>query len=337
MPSQQTILIAHNPTAGASDRSDLLAALQARLGHLGYRVCPMTDLLQLETVAHQLHADGMLKLVIAAGGDGTVAAVATRVPSPTCLAVFPLGTENLLAKSLGVSADIEGLAQSIQAFRTTQLDALSANGRLALITIGVGFDADVVRQVHLNRRGHITKWNYAWPIFRSFLSYSFPMVKVQIQGEPISGGAAREESGHADARTTQERMPTPAPTITAQVPAPSDTLFTCHVPWVFIANVARYAGGLSLLPNADPKDGWLDVGTFSRPGRLRGLYYALQIALGRHVNSPDFQRFRAKRIWITSESPVGYQIDGDYGGSVPLEVEVLPNRLRLLCPLENNS
>lgn len=303
MAADQTVLIAYNPKAGATDRQALLGRLSERLRQLGLLPCLVADLEELRQRAAELDNRGELRLVVAAGGDGTVAAVAERVSPETTIAVFPLGTENLLAKWLGSTSNIEGFCQAVVRCETIAIDALVANGRLALITIGVGFDAEVVRQVHCNRRGHITKWSYAWPIVRTFWHYAFPFMRVTTKPDNLDNLDKSDKSA---------------------------TLEQWRVPWVFVANLPAYAGGLSIIPQANPQDGRLDIVTFSRPGRLRGLLYVLWIALRRHRYSTDFHAATATTLRIESDREVGYQIDGDYGGTLPLEVHILPGRIRLL-------
>ena len=46
----------------------------------------------------------------------------------------------------------------------------------------------------------------------------------------------------------------------------------------------------------------------------------------------DFARRRSGRLRVTSESKVPYQLDGDPGGMLPLEIETVPSRLTLLVP-----
>ncbi len=41
---------------------------------------------------------------------------------------------------------------------------------------------------------------------------------------------------------------------------------------------------------------------------------------------------RADKVRFTSDEKVAYQLDGDPGGVLPVEVEVLPKRLTLLVP-----
>jgi diacylglycerol kinase family enzyme len=317
MAADQTVLIAYNPKAGASDRQALLERLSARLRDLGLLPCLVADLAELQLRAAELDRRGKLRLVVAGGGDGTVAAVAERVSPDTTIAVFPLGTENLLAKWLGSTNDIEPFCRAVDRCETIAIDALSANGRLALITIGVGFDAEVVRQVHCNRRGHITKWSYAWPIWRTFWNYAFPTMQLTITNE--AGGVA-----------TKSRAETPFMEVAEPAEPEGPRTQKWRVPWVFVANLPSYAGGLSIVPLADPQDGRLDIATFSGHGRLRGLAYVFWIALRRHIYCRDFRSITADRLRIESDREVSYQIDGDFGGVLPLEIHVLPARVRLL-------
>lgn len=315
MATGQTVLIAYNPRAGSRDRLPLLERLSERLVQAGLVSRLVADLSELQQQAADLCQRGDLRLVVAAGGDGTVAAVAERVPPETVIAVFPLGTENLLAKWLGGTPEIEPFGRAIERGESLAIDAFLANGRLALITIGIGFDAEVVRQVHSNRRGHITKWSYAWPILKTFSQYRFPMLRVSFRA-----------SSAAPNRLVSQGDPAAVASGTATA-ADSESWW---VPWVFVANLPAYAGGLSLVPHANPQDGRLDIAAFSGSGRLRGLLYLLWIALRRHIYCRDYRTTTADGVRIESEAEVGYQLDGDFGGVLPLEIQVQPGRVRLL-------
>lgn len=312
MTIPDVILVAFNPRAGAADRCDLLNSLQIRLKDLGFDVQMVGELSDLEALASEYRENGRLRMVVSAGGDGTLAAVAQRTHPDTCLAVFPLGTENLMAKWCGATVDLEKFSAAVKANRTKLIDAAMANGRLALITIGIGFDAEVVRLVHSKRTGHISKWSYAWPILRTIWNYRFPQFRVTIEDwhESIMGPA---NSPPTESEATHNADPK-----------------RWNAPWVFIANLPLYAGGLSIIPHAKPADGFLDIACFSRAGRIRGLCYALWIALRRHTRSCEYSAFRAKKITIDSPVPSGYQLDGDFGGELPLEIRIQPGRIKLL-------
>ena len=95
--------LVHNHDAGAAVSMTDLSQTIARHGH------------QVMAVAHP--SDGLapleldqLDLVVAAGGDGTIAATAcalARMAAATPLAVLPMGTANNIALSLGVPTDVD--------------------------------------------------------------------------------------------------------------------------------------------------------------------------------------------------------------------------------------
>jgi diacylglycerol kinase family enzyme len=240
-----------------------------------------------------------LRAVIAAGGDGTVAEIVNRTSPQINIAVFPLGTANLLARYLGIDRNPQNLAQTIVAGNVVRLDAGRANGRIFLLMVGCGFDAYVVEQLHTARQGHISYWSYVRPILRSIRSYEYPELRVYCDPPP-PGGRSGEQP------------------ITAR--------------WAFVVNLPGYAGGLQIAPRAVGTDGLLDVCTLRRGWLWHGLRYLSYVRFGRHERLADCRTALVRRLRIESDSPVPYQLDGDPGGVLPLEVEVLPRRLSVIVP-----
>ncbi len=97
------VLILRNPIAGARSGRPEVDRLSSDLSGLGFRVTESDDPDRLADAATQRLAEGTLRAVVAAGGDGTVSLVAHRTPPGTPIAVLPLGTENLFAKYLKIS------------------------------------------------------------------------------------------------------------------------------------------------------------------------------------------------------------------------------------------
>src|SRR6201999_1891711 len=92
------------------------------------------------------------RMVVAAGGDGTIAEVANGlIGSPTRLGVIPLGTANVLAHELKLPFAPKSVAAALAFGRTCTLWPGQANGpdgaRLFVQMLGVGFDAHVVRNL----------------------------------------------------------------------------------------------------------------------------------------------------------------------------------------------
>jgi len=100
--TSEVVVISMNPNSGATDRRAVVEKLMACLTEQNFEVLLLTDINEVVEVVGQLFG-GRLRCVVAAGGDGTISLLANQLPENTPLAILPLGTENLLAKYLGVS------------------------------------------------------------------------------------------------------------------------------------------------------------------------------------------------------------------------------------------
>ncbi|MFO1065342.1 MAG: diacylglycerol kinase family protein [Pirellulales bacterium] len=313
---QKQVLIAANPKSGASSGRQAVAALRDALNDRGYSTTIYDSLADLSRESDAASEAGRLRCVVSAGGDGTAAAVVNLIPATIPMVLFPLGTENLLARYLGQTQSVEQAVATVESGREILLDAGSAGGRLFLIMLSCGFDAHVVRELHSARKGHIRRSSYFKPIWQAMRSYRYPQIEIEIMdsGSPVVSGAERPGSA-TESRTElhidDQRL---------------------QATWFFAFNLPRYAAGLPFCPQADGSDGKLDICTFRRGGTWRGLIYLSHLWFGRHQQLQDFQHTKARRFRLSSSEPIPYQVDGDPGGTLPLDVEVLPGRLRLLVP-----
>lgn len=295
-PEARMVFLSVNPKAGANSGEKTVDALRSALEQADYRVIEEEQIDQLVEKVHLAHGEGNLRGVIAGGGDGTAAFLANRLDPDIPLALLPLGTENLLSKYLGLNARPADVCRLIDEGLTVRLDAGRVGDRLFLLMLSCGFDADVVRRAHEVRSGHITRLAYIKPIMQSVRSYEYPTIRVYCEGE-------------SDASEVQEKV--------------------IEARWAFIVNVPRYAMGLRLVPGADPNDGLFDVCTFRGGGLLRGIGYFAGVVSGRHLSGKDCNTVQASRIRIESDSAVPYQVDGDPGGHLPIDVEIVPQRIRV--------
>jgi len=298
--SARRVLISLNPKAGARSGLPAVGRLSELLAAQGFMVETMTDIVELSTKSDQFLRDGELRCVVSAGGDGTVALLANRLPRDTPIAVLPLGTENLLSKHLQMKGDPSEVCRTIRDGRASKFDAGTAGDQIFLIMAGCGFDAEVVRRLHGERTGHIHHLSYAKPIWDSIQNYDYPELRVHCEIPATDSNAARTER------------------ITAR--------------WAFVVNLPRYAGGLRIAPHANGNDGLLDVCTFKDGSLWSGLRYLSGVILGQHASWDDCVTVRASRILIESDQPVPLQLDGDPAGFLPVEIAVLPNHLTLLVP-----
>jgi diacylglycerol kinase (ATP) len=231
--------------------------------------------------------------VVVVGGDGTVSEVVnalagSNIPILPC----PVGTENLLAKELEISANARRLVDILQRPRIVECDVGSINGRIFLLIIGVGFDGEVVRRLANVRSGHISHLSYFWPIWRTFWEHDFPSLRIEADGQEIFNGPGM----------------------------------------AFIGNISRYAVGLRICRDARYDDGLLDLVVFSCRDQPGLVLHAAWTLLRRHPLKGDVVYRQFKRLRIESESPVPSQADGDVGPNTPLDIQVLPVRVKLLVP-----
>ena len=79
------------------------------------------------------------KLLIVAGGDGSVSAAAGELAgSSVALGILPLGTLNHFARDLGIPADLANAAELIVTGKSTRVDVAEMNGRVFVNNSAVG-------------------------------------------------------------------------------------------------------------------------------------------------------------------------------------------------------
>ena len=288
--STNAVVISSNPKSGSSNRQNLVDQTAGLLREKGFEVHCFTDIQTVIETSESLFAEGKLRTVLGAGGDGTAALLANSLNPDIPISILPLGTENLLAKYLGVTASPAQVADLIQLGKTVRLDAGTANGKLFLIMTGCGFDAEVVQRLHSKRTGHIRHWSYARPILSAIRRYRFPNLNIEVDGKTIDR----------------------------------------RISWAFVFNIPRYAMNLKFVDDADCLDGRLDLITFRKPNLLNGLFYLFTILFRNHRGRRDVFEQRFETLRISAEKPVPFQLDGDPGGQLPVEIKVVPSRLRVL-------
>jgi len=259
-----------------------------------------SDLQELAVCSAKWHASGELRCVLACGGDGTAAAVRKHTPLDSTLLLVPMGTENLLGNYVSQSASPEGVRAAVDAGVAVSLDLGRARGDAGeehhfLSMISAGFDAEVVRLFQQRRRGHITRLSYVQPTLEVIRSYRYPELHVYCGAAP------------GDAEPLRCR-------------------------WVFGFNLPLYARGWKVAPDAVATDGQLDVCTFERGSVGNVGRYLWHVIWGSHLRLSDARLSRSRRLRIEAAdgSNVAYQIDGDFGGMLPVDVDVLDGGLRLL-------
>jgi diacylglycerol kinase family enzyme len=139
MPEHRYHII-FNPGAGTALVSGLTTAiLRERFEGAGLRF----DIDDEEASAMADRIDralaGPAEVVVAAGGDGTVLAVAERlVGQEKMLAILPLGTMNALARDLGLPLELDAAIEALGSLEPRAIDVAEVNGRPFLHNVILG-------------------------------------------------------------------------------------------------------------------------------------------------------------------------------------------------------
>ena len=233
------------------------------------------------------------RLVVAAGGDGTVRACAhalagTGVP----LAIVPRGTANLAARALGVPSRLDAALAAGFGGCDRQIDLAGADGMLFVAMAGIGLDAAVV-----DGTPDLLKRHLGW------LAY-------------VAGGVTRL-AGRRRRFTLRLDDGPPLARLARSV---------------VVGNVGLLPGGFALLPDARLDDGLLDVGILAPAGPAWALV-ARRVVTGSRHDDLNLERYRARRVEIEVAADLPREVDGEVitpGRS--LTVTVRPGALLVRVP-----
>jgi diacylglycerol kinase family enzyme len=234
------------------------------------------------------------RVVVAAGGDGTIAEVASGLlGSPTALGVIPLGTANVLALEHDLPRSPRAIAAALAFARTRPLWPGLARDRAGgslLFTqmLGFGFDAAVVARVGTRLKRALGRGAYAVQTLRTLFDHEFAPIQLCIDGLGTTAAG------------------------------------------VIVSKGRLYAGPYRLAPEADPAAPGFSVVLFDRPGRWAVTAYAAALLGGRLPGAPGLRCLRAGVVSLPGNTPLAAQADGDPAGSDLVRVTDAPAPLRLV-------
>ena len=180
-------VIIGNPNSGRGGDRNRLERYAKILGERGGAV-------EVWNTEHPNHATNLAaeagdRLVIAAGGDGTVNEVLNGISDGATLGILPLGTANVLARELGLPLKPEDACRRILDGRRERIDVGVATDREGTerrfaCMAGLGFDADVVRTVTPRLKRYLRVLAFPITGLKVWLESDIPSIHV-IDGDTI--------------------------------------------------------------------------------------------------------------------------------------------------------
>lgn len=236
------------------------------------------------------------RLVVAAGGDGTVNATASRlVGSDATLGVIPGGTLNHFAKDLGIPLDFEAAVDTLVNGVAARVDAAEVNGRYFVNNSSLGvYPSTVGRRAEIERRG-FRKWT-AFFLAALATLHRLPMITVRL-----------EANGRQLTRST---------------------------PFLFVGNNVYELEGVKVGSRARMDAGHLCVFVAREIGRFRLLGLAVASLFGKLRDSEHLDVLCARELWIDSPRRVlAASLDGEVTRlAPPLHYRIHPGALRVMVP-----
>jgi diacylglycerol kinase (ATP) len=177
-----------NPSSGRADVDQLRQLLAGRLSDHGwaYDVYEMTgneDVAAIVRAACERGAD----LVIAAGGDGTVASVVNGVwQSSAQIGILPAGTGNLLTRAMGIPNTVESALDLIVGEHTLQpLDLMRIGEQVFVLDVSAGISARAMRDTSPKQKQRFGVLAYIWRMVGDIIRLRRRDFNLTIDGMPV--------------------------------------------------------------------------------------------------------------------------------------------------------
>lgn len=236
-------------------------------------------------------------VIVAAGGDGTVSAVAEALRgTSTALGVLPLGTLNHFAKDLGLPLDPAQAARVIAEGRRARVDLGMVNGRSFINNASLGIYPKIVRERTERQRrfGHSKRTAMLWATLAALDRPALLELRLELD----------------------------------------DRVHDCRAPFVFVGNNDYALEGFEIGTRPRLDAGQLNVYTTKRcsAGGLLGL--ALRAMFGRLRQADDFMQSAVRSLRVESRRPrLTVALDGELATlETPLEFKILPKALQVIAP-----
>jgi YegS/Rv2252/BmrU family lipid kinase len=237
------------------------------------------------------------KLVVAMGGDGTVEAVMRGlVGSKARLGILPFGTENNVAKSLGIPEKVEDACTLIASNSVRKLDIGQVKVKKGVKTYFweltvVGLAAALFPPARKILKGQISKIKDAADTLMQHENHSKVFMKMDD-----------------DSRVEVETM------------------------LVVVSNTPMFGKNFLVAPNASLEDGLLDVSVYPSFSKAELLTYYAAVMNEGYSENEKVQHYRVRKLEMKTKPPLEINADAIELGKGEVKIKCLPGALRVIAP-----
>lgn len=291
--------IIYNPTSGRELFKKHLPEVLIKLEQAGYEAsCHATVCEGDATEAARIAVERKYDIVVAAGGDGTLNEVVNGLAEQEYrpkLGIVPMGTTNDFARAVHIPRDIGAAVDVIIKGDTIPVDIGRMNGSRYFINIAGG--------------GRLTELTYEVP---SKLKTVMGQLAYYLKGvEMLPSIKATDLTIEYDGKLFEgEAM-------------------------LFLIGLTNSVGGFEkLAPDASLNDGMFSLLILKKTNLAEFIRIASLAVRGDHIKDPHVIYTQANRVKVYSKDKVQLNIDGEFGGLLPVEFENLYRHLEVFVPID---
>lgn len=291
------LFVIFNPVAGTCNPDSVRQTIQRYFTHDGhtYHMYETTGQESIAHIAHEAAQQGF-DIVVAAGGDGTVSAVANGlIHTQTPVGILPVGTANVLAQELHIPLRLEEACRMlIEPHPIASIDAIRIGDVYAVLHVGIGFDAILIRDTKREEKRRFGKLAYMLNGLKQITGFQPRRFSIAVDGQ-------------------QHRF---------------------HAAQVLLANGGTM--GFSMLrwgPDISPDDGIIDVCILNSRTILDYMSVLWHIVLHQQKQDRRIRYLKAQQsIVVFSDTPLPVHSDGDIIGETPIRAHIVSEAVRVAVP-----
>lgn len=243
-----------------------------------------------------------VKYFVAAGGDGTVSMISTHlVGKEIPIGIIPLGTGNLLAKTMHVPQKLEHALELITSdeHEMVKMDTFKLKGRYFLMNVSVGVSSKVMESVGSEQKQRLGFFAYLINFIQQILGLKLHRIFVECDHQKTSYLASE----------------------------------------ILITNIGT-AGVEPLTWSEDISltDGIMDLLIFRAANVRDILGLVVSVFAKKGKSNPEVKFLKVNEYCrIDSPSLLQIQADGDVIGETPFEIEIYPGSLMIFAGKDHQT
>jgi len=245
-------------------------------------------------------------LIVAVGGDGSINEVVNgffegvqTISSNAVMGLIPTGTGSDFFRTLNMSGDLEDCCARLAGDGNHRIDVGyaqfidrqgDAKSRIFLNVLSLGCGGEVAREMERVSKIFGGRFAYKWASIKTLVKFKDKTVQFQFDGDK------------------------------------GQTLLVTNLS---ICNGQYFGGGMWVSPSARIDDGKLNVTRWSGFTLMDFIFKQRKIYDGSHLSDPGTQELQLENLIAESLETTLIEIDGEYVGTLPLNVKLLPGSITI--------